>query len=107
MKGFHMKATLNVGMVKSSDGKTLPSQLVLETVSKFFKIVRAKFAQSATEPTLVAEVEINKSWFFKSYKLAKLLDQDCIAVAFDGQGKLVGPNASSWGEFDPSFFINF
>ncbi len=43
------------------------------------------------------------------YQLAIELRQDCIAVynPRSGVGKLVGPNAGSWGEFDLTYFEQF
>jgi len=67
--------------------------------------------QSSTEPTLVA-----RFWYSgelddlrgQIYKLAKRLDQDCIAVFVHEEfGELIGPNASAWGDFDPQYFLPY
>ncbi len=43
------------------------------------------------------------------YKLAIELRQDCIALynPRTGVGKLIGPSAGSWGEFDLTYFEQF
>ncbi len=43
------------------------------------------------------------------YDLAVELRQDCIAVYIprSGVGKLIGPNADKWGEFDLTYFEQF
>ena len=42
------------------------------------------------------------------YRVAQRLQQDCIAVYDETlqRGQLVGPRASAWGTFNPSFFLN-
>jgi len=40
--------------------------------------------------------------------LSYALRQDCIAVRYaDGNGTLEGPDADSWGAFNPEFFVRF
>ena len=46
------------------------------------------------------------------YGLSVALEQDAIAVYFvdghrAGTGRLIGPNADPWGEFNPEFFSRF
>ena len=43
------------------------------------------------------------------YEIANALEQDCIAVYIprSGVGRLVGPRAGKWGEFDLDFFTSF
>lgn len=56
------------------------------------------------EPCLYVQF---KSWNqpeFVIHRIAKQLQQDCIATVIGGEGKLIGPNAAAWGEFNPAFF---
>ena len=45
------------------------------------------------------------------WALCRILQQDCIAFVTDegdGEaGKLVGPNAAAWGEFNEAYFIRY
>lgn len=56
----------------------------------------------------VGEMENFKAaiWF-----ASDVLQQDCIAYAYESNGqligKLVGPNAEAWGEFNPEYFLPY
>lgn len=76
-------------------------------------ILGARRAQSATEDTLVVELNVSSGAEQRLrdtvHALAVSLEQDCIAVynATGWSGELVGPNAAAWGEFNPDYFIRF
>jgi hypothetical protein len=58
---------------------------------------------SATEPTLVADVDgLNASG---AYAVAEHLKQDAVATWDGRDGFLIGPSAHAWGSFDPAFFL--
>lgn len=66
------------------------------------------------EDTLVVEIDAppvgsGRTVKAVAYDIAVELQQDCVAVLFvrSNQGELVGPNATSWGEFNPEFFNRF
>ena len=67
-----------------------------------------------TEETLVVMVPfVGDIHYFDQqlYFAADYMSQDCIAYAYehDGRlvGKLVGPNAAAWGEFDLNYFLPY
>lgn len=64
----------------------------------------ARQFESDSEPTLVVECDATDH---QVHLLATWLEQDCIAVwdRMHREGRLVGPNAKVWGEFDPAKFI--
>jgi hypothetical protein len=101
-----MQATLNVGLLNSKDGSTIPDQFALNEVKRFFAVLDHKFAQSETERTLVAKVQADEHLRVNTYNLALMLDQDCVAICFGKYGALIGPRAYAWGEFNPDYFIN-
>ncbi len=65
---------------------------------------RYEVKQSGTEPTLVAQIP--KTDDATVAKISDALSQDAIAVQNpDGSGKLLGPRAAAWGDFNPEFFL--
>lgn len=68
------------------------------------RILHETVVESDSEQTVVARVEATEQAI---YNAAVYLMQDAIAV-FDieeQEGKLVGPRAAKWGEFDPHYFF--
>ena len=66
--------------------------------------------RSDSEPTLVVKVQVPGGFFganWAVFKLSETLGQDCIGMYSPGlkTGKLVGPEAAAWGDFNPEFFI--
>lgn len=63
-------------------------------------------AQSDSEPTMVIACDEDVS-VSRIYRLAELLDQDCIAYynALHDFGILIGPRHKEWGGFDKAKFI--
>lgn len=67
------------------------------------------------ERNVVAQLDIDAgadnyfAFIGKIYRLAVLLEQDCIAVSGHdtSPGELIGPNAADWGGFNPEFFVTF
>jgi hypothetical protein len=102
-----MKATLNVGLIKSTNGEAISDNDALAALRKFFKIEQYRFADSATERTLVATVSFDESWNDACFALALTLDQDRIAICFGQYGELIGPRAEAWGDFNHDYFITF
>lgn len=109
--------TLNIGLALPDGVAELKPQDVMTAVRGSFPGATRgwSIAQSATEPTVVVLLKIpaGADEFFgfigKVYRLAVLLDQDCIAVSGHDTtaGELIGPNAKAWGEFSPEFFITY
>ncbi len=104
-------ATLNIGLARSSNGILIEDDIALECVENFFALVSLpRFDQSATERTLICQIDLEyagNNFELNLFDMCEELDQDCIAVKFDdGTGKLIGPRADSWGEFNPDYFIN-
>lgn len=58
--------------------------------------------------TAVISVEFagsKEAFEFGINTISEVFNQDCVAVLYDdGEGKLVGPRAEAWGEFNPSYF---
>jgi hypothetical protein len=101
------EGVMNVGLAVGNEGDTIEVADVLEACDKCGVIVIGKpvVVDSDSEPTAVmtfaAPVQAD------IYDLAKVLQQDCIAVydSRNWRGKLIGPKAESWGTFDPAFFF--
>lgn len=67
--------------------------------------------ETVTERTLVVQL-LAEGWHKPSLagivdRIARELEQDCIALRYDGTalGELIGPRAKEWGAFDPAYFI--
>ena len=110
-------------MITFNIGLGLPDGVAQLEVADVLTALRASFyphkpnwqlRESTTEPTVVAEIDIDTNgsdnyfaFIGRVYRLAVLLDQDCIAVSgHDAHpGELIGPYAASWGEFIPELFM--
>lgn len=115
---------VNIGLVASCDYECgdLSTHQVESVVSLFgFHLAQSEVAQSRSEPTLVGllvDDVLDGTSRARLYKLSAALHQDCIAVieAFKPtsataatlalrNGRLIGPNARRWGDFDAAQFI--
>lgn len=106
-----MRATLNIGLARDGQSDLSPAE-AFEALQKRFEVGEYRVAQSGTELTLIAEVKFGDgaiAWDearLQLYYLSVGLSQDCIAILrADGIGKLVGPRADAWGEFNPEYFL--
>lgn len=74
--------------------------------------VRCHF-HAGEEPTLVVagylKHDLTEEFLDWIEKLARVFGQDCIAVYFPylKEGRLVGPNAKAWGDFQLALFERF
>lgn len=113
-----MKATINIGLARTGTYPLTPREALTalyaasfpdhdDLTKRLFRIERYGMAQSATEPTLVVEIETYAQTEDALYKLACELSQDCIAIrpTAGGTGFLFGPRAAAWGEFNPDYFL--
>lgn len=112
--------TINVGLHvnDSKDPVYTPAQAI--SVLRNFGIVciysrhdRA-ILKDRTEETLVVMIPyVGEMARLENalYYAADALAQDCIAMAYEERGELVGeligPRASLWGEFDPQYFLPY
>jgi hypothetical protein len=104
-----MKLILNIGLDVTASAP-IAAHVALEIVkANGFIVSSHKVVQSDTEPTLVVEAIVadNLSLEHGCYQTAVELRQDCIAVYVPlwRYGRLVGPCAAAWGQFNPEFFI--
>lgn len=74
--------------------KTIPNLDIIESVVR----------QSNTEPTFIATLSRPLS-HLEAYWVSEELDQDCIAQYANGIGRLYGPKAEEWGQFNPDYFL--
>ena len=101
-----MKTILNIGLAREGNKNIGVGTVLRELGQRGFQLYEYLIWHSATEVTVVAEVEANMSTS-PFYYLAQVLGQDCIAVYRPDlqKGRLIGPKAEAWGEFNPEFFI--
>jgi hypothetical protein len=110
-----MKYVLNIGVNRSEKGELFPGRFVMrEDVfmclrAAQFNVLHVEYRQHADrESTYVVVAEFDGTSAAVT-AVCHALDQDCIAVAWydDGRrfiGRLVGPRADEWGEFNPALF---
>lgn len=111
-----MKYELNVGLDSANGRDTQASRAVrLDNARKMLdKLGGVSFATigdlaGADEPCLYAKGTMLSLGALDLvdvlYDVACELKQDCVAVAYsNGSGRLIGPNAAAWGEFNPEYF---
>lgn len=99
-----MKTLVNIGLDAKGTRLHPRNALAALAVISGAAATAATVHQSDTEPTLVAELShpLNAT---AAYEVARFLKQDAIAVWDGHDGHLYGPNAASWGPFDPAFFL--
>lgn len=99
---------INVGLDKPLGGYVTAGELAQVVYDSRATVHAARIAvvthENGTEQTWVAHVKGLTDEVV--YDIAEKLGQDCIAI-YDTDtctGKLIGPNAASWGEFNPDYF---
>lgn len=99
------RTTINVGL-NIGDGQTKldPVDVVAALRALGVDVARSDVRQSATEPTLVADLS-RALTPEEAYALSEQLQQDAIAQRTGEEGGLFGPKAEAWGEFNPDFFL--
>jgi hypothetical protein len=106
--------TLNIGLaVGTSGAENTVTQTVQALERAGFVLQALRVAQSSTERTVIAQVSSPSAWGIDSfqataiYALAVQLGQQAIGVfeSCRGHGELIGPDAASWGSFDPTQFL--
>jgi len=104
--GYGTGSELNIGLDDPSGGPRLSVDEVLKAVKKAGgEVISSSVYASDTEPTLVVKLK-TKLDDKSATKLSTDLGQESIAQRFDDEtGKIHGPQAEKWGEFDPKFFI--
>lgn len=101
---------LNIGLQRNDGKGILPYYPVLQYIDMFHKVSNSCLRQSATEPTLILEIDnIEEEEVIEFVEhLCHALFQDCIAIRDEnGNGELIGPKASEWGPFNPDYFLTF
>lgn len=104
--GYGTGSELNVGLADPKGGPNLDPEAVLAAIRAAGGDVSASTVHTSdTEPTLV--VTLSRALDDgAAFRLSEALGQEAIAQRFaDGSGKLHGPNAAAWGEFNPEFFL--
>lgn len=110
-----MRYELNIGLdvmgEKSTVGARYARQQRALRLLEWFKPEMWEvigYLDDAEEPCLYVSFEVNLSFFDLQqdlFTLARETRQDCIAVVnADGKGRLIGPRAAAWGEFNPEYF---
>jgi hypothetical protein len=99
-----MNALINIGMLRNTEG-VLRTHDIAQAFDQWAVMeYKHKVVEAEPEATYIAHVS---NWDTdKAHQLAKALDQDCIAQydLDECEGKLVGPRAHVWGEFNGAFF---
>lgn len=100
-----MKYTLNIGLARKGSSYLDVVEVIRALQDAQLYIGAYALVQSGTEPTVVVEVDGPAP--AAGYVLAQRLGQDCIAVWHPDTevGRLIGPHAAAWGEFNPEFFL--
>ena len=100
-----MDALLNIGLTRNTEGYVRVSDIMSQFAIHHIATHGGRVAFNPHgEDAFVAHVtNVDED---KLYSISLALDQDCIALyeLHSCTGKLVGPNASAWGEFSPAFF---
>lgn len=104
--GFGVGADLNIGLADPNGGADLDPDAVLAAIKDIGgDVVGSVVHTSATEPTLVIKLKTALGEDAAN-RLSEALGQEAIAQSFeDGTGKLYGPQAANWGEYNPDFFV--
>ena len=97
------KSILNFGLHRSSGGHVNVAALITALTS-LASITDSAVYASDTEPTLTAELD-RPLRAREIEELCERFDQDCVAQIANGEGRLIGPRAEEWGEFNPEYFL--
>lgn len=106
-----MDVTLNVGLERPDGGRVYWPHVDAVLREGGLTVVDGWLADAAPgrEETYVVRVyaPMTRGPFEdRIMDAAVKLGQDCIAVEYEvGDGKLIGPHADAWGEFDPELFL--
>jgi hypothetical protein len=105
-----MEVIVNIGLAVGTNGNIGTGTALRELAQAGFTIDAHAVHRSETELTVVAHATFagNEAQAHNAGEwLAMWLSQDCIAVYVPatGNGRLVGPRAAAWGEFNPEYFI--
>lgn len=104
-----MQAILNIGLKSEQLGDIHPEVVSSLIRAHFGEPINSIVIHSDSEPTMVATVEQPGAMAIGQIvrRLSHVLGQDCIAVWLPGlsQGRLIGPNAAKWGDFNSDFFL--
>lgn len=110
-----MLVHLNIGLASEAYGIVAANSVLQVLANHGFFIRTSETLDSDTEPTLVVVADWGLNTYCKPgvtldeacYKVAELAGQDCLAAWLPEwrQGRLIGPRAAAWGEFNPEFFI--
>jgi hypothetical protein len=95
---------VNIGLNRTNDEPLTVDYVDFITMIVLRGVSAYELHQSDTEQTMVFEADVSPE---QGERLARLLQQDCIAV-YDpatGTGTLYGPRADAWGPFNPEHFI--
>jgi hypothetical protein len=104
-----MEAMINIGLMRNVEpyGFVRIAEIEKQLEHWDITVLQSRVAivdDLQDEDTYVARVDAYASED-ALYAISVALDQDCIAIRYaDGQGKLIGPKAKEWGEFNPAFF---
>lgn len=98
---------LNVGLHTKTGAPLDWGTVIASVLKEGVRVIRCTEKQSASEPTLV--IEINRPLSDnEAYWVSVALGQEAIAQqTADGEGQLYGPKAEEWGPFNPDFFLTF
>lgn len=106
---------MNVGLDVEGEANTLEmrslriGQLMARITRDFpmpgMKTVVVGDLNGGNEPCLYVAFPAGPSFLEAHvFNLAVFAKQECIAAVINGQGSLIGPDAASWGSFNPEFF---
>lgn len=100
-----MAIILNIGLAREGNTNLTVQDVLDEATMCGMKFDAYRIVESDTEPTLVARLTAGSN--LMNHTFSKNLEQDCIAIYADSinEGRLVGPNAAKWGEFNPEYFF--
>jgi len=96
--------TVNIGLKVGETGSITPDEAFAALRAAGVSVTRSEVKQSGTEPTLVAHLS-RPLTDAEAHAVAVATKQEAIAQQARGAGKLHGPQAAKWGEFNPEFFL--
>lgn len=96
---------LNIGLAREGKDDLTFTEVYKAINTCNISHLRFERVQSDTEETLVVNALIYSD--FDVARLSARLEQDCIAIwdLAHQEGRLAGPNAAKWGDFNPEFFL--
>lgn len=110
-----MLVHLNIGLASEAFGIVAANSVLQVLATHGFFLRSSETIESDTEPTLVVAADYGLPGYSKVdvslsdavHAVSELTGQDCIATWLPErkEGRLIGPRAAAWGEFDPERFI--